>query len=182
MPNQLVILSGPPNAGKSATAEALCQRYDRMLHIDVSVLRDFLRMGRLRPWDDSPEGRRQRGLLIASACDMARRFLDAGYGVVIDDVVTPDDLSAYREALLPCGVAVHFIELLPPLEVLIERERVRPTEWHRGGRLEALHRWLSQWDDVAVLDPGDLAPDLVADRVMALAAKGHALISEATLA
>ena len=26
MPNQLVILSGPPNAGKSSTAEALCQR------------------------------------------------------------------------------------------------------------------------------------------------------------
>ena len=92
---QLVILSGPPNAGKSSTAEALCQRYDRMLHIDVGVLRDFLRMGRLRPWDESPEGRRQHGLLIESACDMARRFLDAGYGAVIDDVVTQDDLPQW---------------------------------------------------------------------------------------
>ncbi|MEX0786367.1 MAG: hypothetical protein WD939_07020, partial [Dehalococcoidia bacterium] len=69
---QLVILSGPPNAGKSATAEALCERYDRMLHIEVATLRDFLRMGRLRPWDGSPEGRQQRGLLIGSAGDMAR--------------------------------------------------------------------------------------------------------------
>jgi adenylate kinase family enzyme len=85
---QLVIISGPPNAGKSATAEALCQRYDRMLHIDVAVLRDFLRMGRLRESDGSPVGRRQRALFIGSATDMARRFLDAGYGVVIDDVIT----------------------------------------------------------------------------------------------
>ena len=179
MPNQLVIISGPPNAGKSSTAEALCQRYDRMLHVDVGVLRDFLRMGRLRPWDDSPEGRRQRALLIASACDMARRFLDAGYGVIIDDVVTPDELPAYREALAGCRAAVHFVTLLPPLAVVLERERRRATEWRGGGRLEALHRRFSQWDDVAVLDPGDLAPDLVADRVMALAAEGQALLAEA---
>ena len=176
---QLVILSGPPSAGKSSTAEALCQRYDRMLHIDVGVLRDFLRMGRLRPWDDSPDGRRQRELLIASACDMARRFLDAGYGVVIDDVVTPDGLPAYREALAGCAQAVHFIVLLPALAVLLDRERARPTEWHRAGRLEALHREFAAWTGAAVIDPDDLAADLVADRVMALAGEGRALLDDA---
>lgn len=174
---QLVIISGPPNAGKSSTAEALCQRYDRMLHIDVGALRGFLRMGRLRPWDDSPAGRQQRELLIASACDMARRFLAAGYGVVIDDIVIPQDLPVYREALAGCGAPVHFVVLLPPLDVLLERERERPTEWRRAGRLEAAHAQLSAWKGVAVIDPGDLAPDLVADRVMALAAEGRALLS-----
>jgi chloramphenicol 3-O-phosphotransferase len=176
---QLVILSGPPNAGKSATAEALCQRYDRMLHIEVAVLRDFLRMGRLRPWDVSPEGRAQRELLIASACDMARRFLDAGYGVIIDDVVTPDDLPAYRRGLAGCTAAAHFIVLLPALETILERERARPTEWHRAGHLEDVYHQFAAWKGVAVIDPGRLAPDLVADRVMALAAEGRALLPAA---
>lgn len=178
MSNQLVILSGSPNAGKSSTAEALCQRYDRMLHIDVAVLRDFLRMGRLRPWDDSPDGRRQRALLIGSACDMARRFLEAGYGVVIDDVVTPEELPVYNEALSDCAAAVHFVVLLPTLELIMERERHRATEWHRGGRLEAVHGRFAQWEGVAMVDPGELASELVADRVMALAAEGRALLSK----
>jgi tRNA uridine 5-carbamoylmethylation protein Kti12 len=171
---QLVIISGPPNAGKSSTADALCQRYDRMLHIDVSVLRDFLRMGRLRPWDQSPGGRRQRELLIASACDMARRFLDAEYGVVIDDVVTQDDLPLYRDALAGCAAPVHFVVLLPPPDLLRKRERARPTEWQRAGRLEELYGAFEQWGGVARIDPGTLAPELVADRIMALAAEGRA--------
>ena len=177
MPSQLVILSGPPNASKSATAEALCQRYDRMLHIDVEVLRGFLCMGRLRPWDSSLEGRAQRELLIASAGEMACRFLAAGYGVIIDDVVTQDDLPVYRASLLSADAAAHFVVLLPALAVVLDRERLRPTEWNRGGRLEALHRRLSQWEGVALLDPEELAPELVADRVMALAAEGRALLA-----
>ena len=173
---QLVILSGPPNAGKSATADALCQRYDRMLHIEVAVLRDFLKMGRLRPWDGSPEGRAQRELLIASACDMARRFHEAGYGVIIDDVVTPDDLPAYRDALTGLDEPVHFVVILPPLATVLDRERARPTEWHRAGRLEAVYERFASWSGVAVVDPGGLAPDLVADRVMTLAAEGAAIL------
>ena len=176
---QLVIVSGPPNAGKSAAAEALCQRYDRMLHIEVNTLRDFLRMGRLRPWDETPDGKRQRRLLIGSACDMARRFLDAGYGVIIDDVATDEDEPAYREELASCAVPVHFVVVLPELRVLLERERARPTEWHRAGRLERVYERFAQWRDVAVIDPGELAPDLVADRVMALAAEGRALMQRA---
>jgi chloramphenicol 3-O-phosphotransferase len=180
MSSQIVILSGPPNAGKSSAAEALCQRYDRMLHIDLSVLRDFLRMGRLRPWDASPGGRRQRALLIASACDMARRFLQAGYGVVIDDVALDDDLPLYRDGLAACDGPVHVVVLLPALDLLLERETRRPTEWHRAGRLEDVHRRFAAWTGVAVLDPDALPPELVADRVMALAAGGRALLAEAS--
>ena len=191
MAGQLVVLSGPPNAGKSATAKALCERYDRMLHIEVGVLRDFLRMGRLRPWDRSPDGMRQHALLVSAACDMARRFLQAGYGVIIEDIVTEDDLPVYAGALgdvsasadagslEPASASAHFVVILPALDVLLERERSRPTEWRLGGRLQALHARFSAWRDVFVLDPGDLAPDLVADRVMAQAAAGTASLAAA---
>jgi chloramphenicol 3-O-phosphotransferase len=171
---QLVIISGPPNAGKSATAEALCQRYDRMLHIQVQVLRDFLRMGRLRPWDTTPEGREQRNLLIDAASHMALAFLDGGYGVIIDDVIAPNDLARYHELLAGASHEVHVVVLLPPLDVLLHREQERPTLWRRGGQLETAYKQFAEWQGVAMIDPGGLAPDLVADRVMALVAEGKA--------
>ena len=117
---QIVILSGPPGAGKSATAEALCDRYDRMLHIEMSKLRNFLRMGLLRPWDTSAEAKEQQQLFISAACGMAKQFLNAGYGVVIDDVVTPDELPVYQRELA-VGEAVHFVVLLPDMTVVRER-------------------------------------------------------------
>ena len=170
MSTQLVILSGPPNAGKSATAEALCQRYDRMLHIEMAVLRELLRMGRLRPHDETPEGRRQRTLFVEAACDMARRFLDAGYGVVIDDVILEDDLAAYCDGLAGVTQPVHFVVLLPGLEAVLGGEK------RRREQLEELHARFAGWRGVASVDPGSLTPELVADRVMALAAEGNALL------
>lgn len=169
---QLVIISGPPGAGKSAAADALCQRYDRMLHVDVAVLRNFLRMGSRRPWDDSPEGRQQRELFIGCATDMARRFLDAGYGVVIDDVVTEDELVVYRRALAGRPEPVHFVVLLPSLDRLLVHEP------RHADRVRSLHERFAAWKGVAVIDPADLAPELVADRVMALAAEVRALPTE----
>ena len=36
--SQIVIISGPPGAGKSSVAEALCERYDRTVRLETDDL------------------------------------------------------------------------------------------------------------------------------------------------
>ncbi len=146
----------------------MCQRYDRMLHIEMNALHDLLRMGLRRVDDDSVEARDQRRLFVEAACDMASRFLDAGYGVVIDDVVTEEQLSYYRERLAGSAAIAHFVVLLPSLDALQSRDS--------GDRATRQHDRFAAWSGVCVIDPGELAPELVADRVMAAAAQGIALL------
>ena len=92
----------------------------------------------------------------------------------------PEDLSLYCEALSGSDHAAHFVVLLPSLDVALAREQARPTEWHRAGHLEAVYERFAAWQGVAKVDPDELAPDLVADRVMSMAAEGRALLSDAS--
>jgi Chloramphenicol phosphotransferase-like protein len=171
---QVVILSGPPRAGKTSTAKALCARYDRMAHIDVGALAEIIRMGRLRPDDKSNEGRAQRGLLVSIACDMAERFIRAGYGVIIEDVVLTDDLPRYEESLEDLEALVHAIALLPEPSAL--SSRAGPATQSRDvpdiGRIRSEMEGMG----IARLDPGSRSPEEVADAVMELAARGDALL------
>ena len=82
-------------------------------------------------------------------------------------------MNCFRTALLS-QEAVHFVVLLPDLDVILERKGV---DSRQRARLTELHRDFSEWDSVAVVRPGGMAPALVADRVMALAGEGASLIS-----
>ena len=53
-------------------------------------------------------GEAQRRLGVENACDMARRFLAAGFEVVVADVLSPDTGELYR-ALLPSCMVVHLV-------------------------------------------------------------------------
>jgi hypothetical protein len=138
----------------------------------------MLCMGRLKPWDDSAEGIQQRLLVIEGVCDIATRFLRGGYGVVIDDVITPDDLPHFCRRLIDGSGHAHLVVLLPALEMLFERELTRPTEWRRAGRLEEVYNRFDAWAGVAKIHPASDPPGRVADRIMALAAEGVALLGQ----
>lgn len=180
--NQIILISGPPGAGKTAVGEALCERFDRMLLIEVDDLRHMVRAGYRHPWVDDQQTREQLELGARNAAAIALESIAARYSVAIADVITADAAAWYRDALEDSPVRVELVTLLPTLEVTRARDRGRDTAMNE--RADALHAQLTAeiaagsipgavldtTDDANARESADAAQDAIS--------RGQAIFSE----
>jgi chloramphenicol 3-O-phosphotransferase len=175
---EVLILTGPPASGKSSAAQAFAERYDRVAHVEVDTLRHFV-----TPTGYIPPGRpgfeRQQALAARNACVLARNFLEERFAVIIDDVIiTAGDLSLYIDELRPADAPVHFVRLLPRLDVCLERNSKRREGRMSPERVETVHRELSAVTELpgVTVDNSDMTAHETADRLQALTTSGVSLI------
>lgn len=120
----IFVIVGGPAAGKSTTARALAAAFGRGIHIPVDDLRNMVQSGLLLPaaaWSDALAA--QVALARRAALDMARRYREAGFAVVIDDFIDPRGLAEYSALRADEGVVR--VVLRPDPEVARERNRRR---------------------------------------------------------
>lgn len=176
----VLILSGPPGAGKTTVALALADRYDRVAHVQTDVLRHLITpTGFVRPHAKGREAewRRQQQLAMRNAVAVALNFLAERIGVIIDDVVpTERDLYFFLDGLRPAGVPIHHVRLQPTIEVAIERDAERKTARAGKERIEAVYQELAAWQPNAVIDNSALSPAEAADKLQLLTTTGQSLI------
>jgi len=181
--NQVIIVSGPAGAGKSAVSEAICERFDRMLHIEVDTLRHSVVAGYRHPWAGDHQAAEQRLLATRNASAIARESDALRYASVIDDVVLPLEAGQYREALAGLPTRVHFVTLLPSLDVSLARDHGRAASI--PDRVRALHEEFRAAIEAgalpgAVIDSShDVNASLTADRALDAVARGEALFLDA---
>jgi tRNA uridine 5-carbamoylmethylation protein Kti12 len=120
----VLILTGPPGAGKTTTARVLAARFPRSVHLESDAFFRFIASGHVAPW--RRESHEQNRAVMGIVATAAAGYADAGYLTIIDGIVSPDwFFPPLRDALQASGHAVAYAVLRPPLEVCISRAASR---------------------------------------------------------
>jgi adenylate kinase family enzyme len=117
----LVVVNGPPGAGKSTVAKALVARFDPSVLVEGDAFFDFLANGRIDPW--LPEAHPQNQIVIAAAAAAAGRFAADAHTVVYDGIIGPWLLDRYVAAVGP--VPLHHAVLMPSEQTCVDRVQSR---------------------------------------------------------
>jgi len=121
---EVLVLSGPPAAGKSTVAAIIVDRWDLSVHLRADYFWDeFIRNGFLRPW--MLESQEQNTTVVRAMTAAAVEYAKGGYSVVVDGIVGPWFVELVTGAFAGHGVVWHYAILLPARDVNVERSRSR---------------------------------------------------------
>jgi cytidylate kinase len=165
---ELVVITGPPGAGKSSVSEILAHQRRPSALVTGDSFFAMIKQGYILPW--LPEARHQNSVIIEAAAAAAGRLSEIGF-VVYDGVLGPWFLPTSVRA---AGLAqLHYVILLPPLTVCLERVRTRSD--HAFADLPATRRMYEQFATADIetrhliteprTDPAQLA-ELIARRLV----------------
>jgi chloramphenicol 3-O-phosphotransferase len=132
------VLTGPSGAGKTTVARLLAECFTRGVHVEGDVFRRSIVSGRheMTP-DASPEALRQLRLRYSLAAIAADTYFDAGFTVVVEDVIAGPMLE---ECLgLIRSRPLHPVVLFPRREIVAARNEARRQDGYEHWSVEALY-------------------------------------------
>ncbi|MER7690862.1 AAA family ATPase [Streptomyces sp. NPDC097610] len=120
----LLLLGGPPGAGKSAVAEALASTAEQpTVHLHTDSLYMWIRSGFVPPY--LPQAQRQNEVVIDVMINAACAYAHGGYDVVLDGILGPWLLTPFRTTCQEDDLALSYAVLRPNLDVALTRATQR---------------------------------------------------------
>ena len=114
---RLLVITGPPGAGKSAAAAIIGERSNPSVVVTGDSFFGFLANGKMEPW--LPAAHEQNATVIKAAAAASARFVRDGYDTIYDGVVGPWFLPAFVEA---SGLqSLDYVILLPSIDICLAR-------------------------------------------------------------
>jgi GrpB-like predicted nucleotidyltransferase (UPF0157 family) len=125
-------------AGKSTVARLLAARFTHGVHLEGDVFRRSIVTGRVEMMPDLPaEAVDQLQLRYRLAAAAADAYFDAGFSVVVEDVVAGPMLADWR--MMVRGRPCHVVVLLPSIEAVAARAAGRAQTGYGAWTVEQLH-------------------------------------------
>jgi cytidylate kinase len=117
----LLVVTGPPGAGKSSVARLLASAADRSVLVEGDAFFGFLANGAIDPW--LPESNDQNTVVTRAAASAAGQFAAGGFRTVYDGVVGPWFLSTFAGST--ALERLDYVILLPPADTCVRRVATR---------------------------------------------------------
>jgi predicted kinase len=160
----ILIVSGPPGAGKTTVARRLAEASETpAVHLHTDDFYSAIRAGFIAPW--LQESHPQNAVVTRAIVAAAAAYATGGYVVVVDGVVGPWFLDVYQGTARRLGVALHYAVLRPDRATAVARARDRddtPLSPYPAGLYES-------FADLGALEPHVI--DTAATDIDALAAQ-----------
>jgi predicted ABC-type ATPase len=117
----LLVVTGPPGAGKSVVGRELAERFDPSVLVEADAFFAFLARGAIAPW--LPESQQQNDVVIRAAARATGEYARGGYVTIYDGVLGPWFLPTFAAST---GLeSLDYVILLPSADRCVERVRTR---------------------------------------------------------
>jgi cytidylate kinase len=167
--NSVFFVTGISAAGKTTVGELLASRFPRGVHVKGDVFRRMVVSGRvhMRP-GAPPESERQLDLRYRLGAQTADAYFDAGFTVVVQDIVMGPAVATYVSRIR--SRPLYVVVLAPRVDVVVAREASRGKSAYQddGPTVADLDSYLrSETPRVGLwLDSSDLSPDATVDEIL----------------
>jgi predicted kinase len=118
-PRSLIVLTGPPGAGKTTVAAMLVQRYPLAVHLPADDFWHFIRSGAIPPY--LPQANQQNAVVIAALARAAAAYTGGGYHVIVDGIVGPWFIERFCASAGFTSVPIHYLILRPNEATTVQR-------------------------------------------------------------
>ncbi|WP_331737155.1 AAA family ATPase (plasmid) [Streptomyces sp. NBC_00984] len=174
---QVIVVTGPPGAGKSTVAALLADRLAPSVHLHSDDFWRYIKQGWIPPY--LPEAHRQNQVVLQVLVSAAFGYAGGGYHVVYDGVVGPWFIDPFRAAAKERAVPLSYVILRPNQHTTLERATGRTGDALTDP--EPIRSMHDQFSDLGVyetnvLDSSNLTAMATTDSILERLARGAYLL------